>query len=248
MISSEKARRRVGEERRMEVPAWRPHDGLVDAELGPEAESARRAAELFLIDPAGRRAVAVFLGRDDYEKVLTAGGLMGLVLLECLPRFVRELGGPILGELMNQLDGAAENEDLVAIATTNHLEVVERALRSRPGRFDRVLKLAGPDDLGRRSMLARLLAAADISAEDLDCAIRATRDYTGAQIEELAATIYLRAVAGEVTAGRPQVDDEPATGDGDQAASPVPVDRSLIDAALAELGVELKGRMGFGVD
>jgi len=37
-----------------------------------------------------------------------------------------------LGELMNQLDGASDNEDIITIASTNRIDVVEKALRNRP--------------------------------------------------------------------------------------------------------------------
>jgi len=90
-----------------------------------------------------------------------------VVFLEDLDLFAEERDSNRwvgLGELMNQLDGAVEIEDIVTIATTNRLEVIERALRNRPGRFDRVVKLEAMDEECRRTMLARALGRAGWSS------------------------------------------------------------------------------------
>jgi hypothetical protein len=146
-------------------------------------------------------------------------------------------GGVLLGELMNQLDGVAENEDILTIATTNRLEMIEKALRNRPGRFDRVLKLDGLDETCRRMMLTRLLANADISPDDMDHLVQATRDCTGAQIEELANTVYLLAVQ--------QDNGDAVIGGGMANDDSVRVTRSLLDAAMKGLLGERKAPMGF---
>ena len=140
-----------------------------------------------------------------------------------------------LGELMNQLDGAVDNEDVITIATTNRLEVVEKALRNRPGRFDRILTLDALDEACRRRLLERLLSRAVISKDDLEHLVSATKDYTGAQLEELTNTLYILAME--------RCSDGPADGDG--APPPVPIDRALINEALGEFRVELKAHVGF---
>ena len=40
---------------------------------------------------------------------------------------------------LNQIDGLSNNDGLLVIGTTNHLENIDPALRSRPSRFDRKL-------------------------------------------------------------------------------------------------------------
>jgi len=99
-----------------------------------------------------------------------------------------------LGELMNVLDGAVDNEDIVTIATTNRLETVEKALRNRPGRFDRIVKFETMDDDCRRQMFVRLLSNADVSSDDVERLVASTENYTGAQCEELVSTLYMLAV------------------------------------------------------
>jgi SpoVK/Ycf46/Vps4 family AAA+-type ATPase len=140
-----------------------------------------------------------------------------------------------LGELMNQLDGAEDNEDIIFIATTNHLETVEKALRNRPGRFDRVVQFGSLDPSARRRMITQLLEKAEVAEADVAYLVTATNDYTGAQIQELINTVYILA-ADKYT---------------DTAAGAVPgrmpVDSLLIAEALDEFRVELKARVGFRV-
>lgn len=43
----------------------------------------------------------------------------------------------MVGEMLAQMDGMEENNGLIIIATTNRLDVIEKALAERPSRFDR---------------------------------------------------------------------------------------------------------------
>ena len=85
-----------------------------------------------------------------------------VVFLEDLDLFAEEREGNKwmgLGELMNRLNGAVDNEDIVTIATTNRLDVIEKALRNRPGRFDRIVEIGTSwNERCRRQLLARLLS------------------------------------------------------------------------------------------
>lgn len=51
----------------------------------------------------------------------------------------------ILGELLNQLDGFDSNHGVITIATTNNIEVLDKALANRPGRFDIRIEFPNPD-------------------------------------------------------------------------------------------------------
>lgn len=138
----------------------------------------------------------------------------------------------LLGELMNELDGATENQDVVTIATTNRLDVIEKALRNRPGRFDRVLMLDAMAAPSRQQLLGRLLAQAELAPGDMADLVSRTDGFTGAQVEELVNTLYMLAVEEE--AARPADD-----------GAPVPIPRRLIDMALAEVRVVRKPAIGF---
>jgi len=176
----------------------------------------------------------------DFDDILEVARFVApaVVFFEDLDLFAEDRdghGGMALGELMNQLDGAVDNEDLITIATTNRLEVVEKALRNRPGRFDRVLNIGTMDGPCRRRMLTKLLVKAAVSDEDLAHLVSATDGYTGAQIEELANTLYILAV--ERLCG--------ASGNGNGGPGGIAIDRPLIAEALGEFRVELKARVGF---
>ena len=85
------------------------------------------------------------------------------------------------------------------------------------------------------SYVARLLAKAEIAPGDVEHLVKATADYTGAQIEELVNTIYLLSVD----------QSEPDSDSGDDQHRPIRLERGLLDAALVEMAVERKARMGF---
>jgi len=96
----------------------------------------------------------------------------------------RDVG--VLGELMNALDGIEENNNVITIATTNDKDKLEKALLSRPGRFDKVLEFSPPNKESRLHMLK--LFTKDIKLEcDID--LEKIADYldklTGAQLKEL---------------------------------------------------------------
>lgn len=181
------------------------------------------------------------------------------VFLEDLDLFGQEREGNKwigLAELLNQLDGAIGNQDVICIATTNRPEVIEQALlATRPGRFDRVVKFEAMDPPLRRQFLQKLLAKAVIDPQDAEYLVEATDGYTGAQIEECTNTLYILAAeaentaAGENTVAENQPGDaagiEAASADGD--GHDISITRQLIDAALDELQVERKARLGFHV-
>jgi cell division protease FtsH len=163
-----------------------------------------------------------------------------VVFLEDLDLFAEErvFSSSIgLGELMNQLDGALDNENLITIATTNRLDVIEKALRNRPGRFDRVVEFEAMDKTCRKGLLKRLLAKASVSKADMGYIVQATDGYTGAQLEELSNTLYILAVRNDNTGVEKARSDK----------APVALDRNLIDSALSEVHVERKRAMGFHV-
>lgn len=51
---------------------------------------------------------------------------------------------PLLGKLLNEMDGIQRNDDIVVIATTNNIHVIDEALANRPGRFDLKIHIGNP--------------------------------------------------------------------------------------------------------
>ncbi|MCL2743928.1 MAG: ATP-binding protein [Planctomycetaceae bacterium] len=63
----------------------------------------------------------------------------------------------LLNKLLNEMDGLKESADLLFLLTTNRPEVLEEALRNRPGRVDQAIEFPLPDEQGR-AKLAKLYA------------------------------------------------------------------------------------------
>ena len=57
-----------------------------------------------------------------------------------------------LNQLLGEIDGFSESTNVIVIAATNHIEVLDPAL-TRPGRFDRKIEIPLPDRKGRKEIL-----------------------------------------------------------------------------------------------
>jgi cell division protease FtsH len=103
-----------------------------------------------------------------------------------------------INQLLTEMDGFEDNKGLVVLAATNRPAVLDKAL-TRPGRFDRWLRLPLPDLPGRVEIL-QVHARGKSVAPDVDWARvgRACAGWSGADLENLmneAAISTLRAGA-----------------------------------------------------
>ena len=71
----------------------------------------------------------------------------------------RRIGGfsPMLGSLLNILDGVVENKGVVTILSSNYAEVLDSALTKRPGRFDTKVRIDPPTEKEAFELLRRTL-------------------------------------------------------------------------------------------
>ena len=60
--------------------------------------------------------------------------------------------GPLLFELLNQMDGLADDADVLFLLTTNRPDILEPALAARPGRVDQAVEIPLPDANCRRRL------------------------------------------------------------------------------------------------
>lgn len=94
----------------------------------------------------------------------------------------------ILGELLVQMDGFIENNDLFIIATTNDIKAIEPAIKNRPSRFDSIIEFRPFDEQLRFRMMAYLLKDCLIKGESPDIlarkVARLTEELTGAEMKE----------------------------------------------------------------
>jgi hypothetical protein len=90
----------------------------------------------------------------------------------------------VLFELLNQMDGLADDADVIFLLTTNRPDLLEPALASRPGRIDQAIEIPLPD-AGCRRRLLELYARGLVVDADLDGLVGRTQGASGAFIREL---------------------------------------------------------------
>jgi hypothetical protein len=91
----------------------------------------------------------------------------------------------LLFELLNQMDGLAEDADLLFILTTNRPDVLEPALASRPGRIDQAFEVPLPDADCRERLFALYGKGLDLRLRDSKRLVAKTEGASGAFIREL---------------------------------------------------------------
>ncbi|WP_135302996.1 CDC48 family AAA ATPase [Haloarcula amylovorans] len=98
-------------------------------------------------------------------------------------QFDSGVGERVVSQLLTELDGIEEMEDVVVVATTNRPDLIDDALL-RPGRLDRHVHVPVPDEGARRAIFnvhTRQKPLAE--GVDLDSLARRTEGYVGADIE-----------------------------------------------------------------
>ena len=98
----------------------------------------------------------------------------------------------VLFELLNQMEGLGEDEDLLFLLTTNRPDVIEPALAARPGRIDLALEIPLPDDDGRRRLLALYGKGMHIDSAAEAALVKRSAGVSGAFIKELTRQAWLR--------------------------------------------------------
>ncbi len=89
----------------------------------------------------------------------------------------------VVSQLLTELDGLEELEDVVVIATTNRPDLIDRALL-RPGRLDRHINVPAPDRDARRAIFEVHTRHKPLAEDvDLDDLADRTDGYVGADIE-----------------------------------------------------------------
>ena len=89
-----------------------------------------------------------------------------------------------LMQLLAELDGFDQLDDVKIIAATNRPDILDDALL-RPGRFDRVIEIGLPKDEGRKAILELHLSSMSTRRVDVGAMVGPTKGFSGA---ELAAT------------------------------------------------------------
>ena len=92
---------------------------------------------------------------------------------------------PLLFQLLNEMDGLAEDADVVFLLTTNRADLLEPALAARPGRVDQAVELPLPDAEARRRLFDLYRGTLAVDTSRLDSVIERTGGVTASFLKEL---------------------------------------------------------------
>ncbi|MFC6903728.1 AAA family ATPase [Halalkalicoccus tibetensis] len=110
-------------------------------------------------------------------------------------------GERVVSQLLTELDGLEELENVVVIATTNRPELIDDALL-RSGRLDRHVHVSAPDEGARREIFAVHTREKPLADDvDLDWLASETDGYVGADVEAVCREAATAAVRGYVDEG-----------------------------------------------
>jgi hypothetical protein len=151
-----------------------------------------------------------------------------MVVIEDVDLIAEERGmhpgqNPMLFQLLNEMDGLAEDTDVVFVLTTNRADLLEPALAARPGRVDQAVELVLPDAEARRALLHLYRGRLDLDLTGADHVIDRTEGVTASFLKEL---LRRAAVVAAEADGPRELDGE---------AAPIAVRAEHLSAALDEL-------------
>ena len=90
-----------------------------------------------------------------------------------------------LNQLLYEMDGFNNNDDILIMAATNRKDVLDKALL-RPGRFDRLITISLPDKQSRIQILEYYLSTKNLEKTfDIESISELTDGFSGAQLKNL---------------------------------------------------------------
>jgi len=124
-----------------------------------------------------------------------------VVVLEDVDLVAEERGhrhgsGLILFELLDAMDGAAADADLLFLLTTNRADLLEPALAARPGRVDVAIEIGLPDAQARRRLLELYSRGVPIALteDETNVVVERTDGVTASFVKELLRRAVLEAL------------------------------------------------------
>jgi transitional endoplasmic reticulum ATPase len=104
----------------------------------------------------------------------------------------------VISQMLTERDGLEELKDVVVIATTNRLDIVDSALL-RPGRFDRLLKVPLPDLEARKDIIKIHLRGKPLGKDvDIDKLADRTEGYSGADLAAVCNTAIMLVIKNHI--------------------------------------------------
>ncbi|MGZ0146224.1 AAA family ATPase [Kribbella sp. WER1] len=112
--------------------------------------------------------------------------------------FSRGMENPLLFQVLNEMDGLAQDADVAFLLTTNRADLLEPALMQRPGRVDMAVEVPLPDAAGRARLLGLYGPRLEVPDEVVQEIVELTDGTTASFMKELVRrTVLLAAEAGE---------------------------------------------------
>lgn len=92
---------------------------------------------------------------------------------------------PLLNQLLNEMDGLANDAEIIFLLTTNRPELLEEALANRPGRIDQSIEFATPGPAERALLAQNYAGEVVLTATVIDYLVQNTEGASAAFIKEL---------------------------------------------------------------
>ena len=168
----------------------------------------------------------------DFTVVLLAGTTIGLIQQACaLARMLQPAlvvledcdlvaeardfrhgnVNPLLFQVLNEMDGLADEADVAFLLTTNRADLLEPALSQRPGRVDLAVEIPLPDAEGRRLLIALYGPDLRLDERELSDVVERTEGTTASFAKELVRRAVL--IAAERGSAETAGDDVRAAAD-----------------------------------
>ena len=144
----------------------------------------------------GRALVAVGAVTEMARALAPAVMVLEDVDLVAEERTMGARSNPVLFDLLDAMDGAAGDADLLFLLTTNRADLLELALAARPGRVDVAVEIALPDGPARQRLLALYGRGVplELTADDIATAVERTEGTTASFLKELIRRAVLEAL------------------------------------------------------
>jgi ATPase family associated with various cellular activities (AAA) len=145
---------------------------------------------------SGRALHAIGAVADLARELEPAVVVLEDVDLVALDRSFGPGANPVLFELLDTMDGAAADADLLFLLTTNRADLLEPALAARPGRVDVAVEIERPGADAREQLLRLYARRAPFRLSDSDVAgvVERTDGVTASFLKELVRRAVLEAV------------------------------------------------------
>ena len=147
----------------------------------------------------GRSLVAVGAVTDLARALQPAVVVLEDVDLVAEERSLGPASSPVLFDLLDAMDGAAPDADLLFLLTTNRADLLEPALAARPGRVDVAVEIALPDGPARKRLLTLYgrNVPLQLTGEEVDLAVERTEGTTASFLKELIRRAVLESLHDE---------------------------------------------------